>query len=323
MPYRHWFKPSSFTVNIMFFLCFILMVYHSGGHTLQCKNDPILPKKNDSVVKYSPLRIRGYFNLLGNDLGDEVTAPLKMEKKQLLHLGLFACATAALIVADPNIDNYARRLDTSSRFVRNISPQITNFGATWGFYTVGALEVAGLIFKDKKLITTGLLASQAMFTSGLITRFGKILFSRARPSASFGSESFKDGGIWSGANGFIKSWTDKKKMPGSSFDAFPSGHTSMAFSIATVYARMYKDKPAIPVIAYTMATLVGLSRLTQHAHWGSDVFVGAALGYLCGRQVVGNYQLLNKVAPSIHKKKISLSLNYEQNTYFAGVSCVF
>jgi PAP2 superfamily. len=37
-----------------------------------------------------------------------------------------------------------------------------------------------------------------------------------------------------------------------------------------------------------MATLVGISRLTERAHWASDVFVGGLIGYVCGKQVVAN-----------------------------------
>jgi hypothetical protein len=48
----------------------------------------------------------------------------------------------------------------------------------------------------------------------------------------------------------------------------------------------YSDTKAVPIIAYTVASLVGISRLTEHEHWASDVFVGGCIGYLCGRQVV-------------------------------------
>jgi membrane-associated phospholipid phosphatase len=39
-------------------------------------------------------------------------------------------------------------------------------------------------------------------------------------------------------------------------------------------------------VAYGAATLVGFSRLTQQAHFPSDVFAGAALGYFISRDVV-------------------------------------
>ena len=60
----------------------------------------------------------------------------------------------------------------------------------------------------------------------------------------------------------------------------------------------YKDKPAVPIISYSAATLVGISRLTEQKHWASDVFVGALLGYVCGRQVVSHYNKTHKDKPS-------------------------
>ena len=40
--------------------------------------------------------------------------------------------------------------------------------------------------------------------------------------------------------------------------------------------------------------MVGISRLTEHAHWGSDIFVGGLIGFACGRQVVAHYNKVNK-----------------------------
>jgi membrane-associated phospholipid phosphatase len=63
----------------------------------------------------------------------------------------------------------------------------------------------------------------------------------------------------------------------------------------------YRDKPAVPVISYSAATLVGISRLTEQKHWASDVFAGALIGYLCGRQVVSHYN-------RIHQKSANYSV---------------
>jgi membrane-associated phospholipid phosphatase len=65
--------------------------------------------------------------------------------------------------------------------------------------------------------------------------------------------------------------------------SFPSGHTSNAFAVATVWARHYGLKGAVP--AYTLAGLVGVSRLASGKHHLSDVVAGATLGYTVGRTV--------------------------------------
>jgi len=73
--------------------------------------------------------------------------------------------------------------------------------------------------------------------------------------------------------------------------AFPSGHTLVAFSVASVWAH---DKPREKFLAYGLATLVGISRITLSAHWPSDVLVGAVIGIAQGRQVSnGNTSLFS------------------------------
>jgi membrane-associated phospholipid phosphatase len=93
--------------------------------------------------------------------------------------------------------------------------------------------------------------------------------------------------------------------------SFPSGHTTVAFAAATVFAMEYKDRPLVPFIAYSAATLIGLSRITENKHWATDVFVGAGLGFLTGRQVVNNYHRYAKLkAPQQKKNSVSFDMMY-------------
>jgi membrane-associated phospholipid phosphatase len=55
-----------------------------------------------------------------------------------------------------------------------------------------------------------------------------------------------------------------------------------------------------------------LSRITENKHWASDVLVGAALGYLTGKQVVNNYHRYAKLkAPNQPKNTVSFSVQYD------------
>lgn len=65
------------------------------------------------------------------------------------------------------------------------------------------------------------------------------------------------------------------------YHSFPSGHTTTAFTTATALTYAYGWKAA--VIAYPVATFVGLSRLSDNVHWASDVVGGAFLGYWAAR----------------------------------------
>jgi membrane-associated phospholipid phosphatase len=70
----------------------------------------------------------------------------------------------------------------------------------------------------------------------------------------------------------------------SKYYSFPSGHTSAAFSVASVIAH-HSDSLLVDVLAYSLATFVGFARPFQDKHWASDVFFGAALGYFVGQKI--------------------------------------
>jgi undecaprenyl-diphosphatase len=57
--------------------------------------------------------------------------------------------------------------------------------------------------------------------------------------------------------------------------SLPSGHTAAAFLMATVIMHFY---PSLCVLAYTWASLIGLSRIVLRVHFPLDVLIGATLG---------------------------------------------
>jgi membrane-associated phospholipid phosphatase len=79
-------------------------------------------------------------------------------------------------------------------------------------------------------------------------------------------------------------------------DAFPSRHTSASFAIASFIASVYGDKKWVGVAAYTLAGLIGLSRINENEHWASDVFVGATIGVITGNQVYRSFYKSSKAA---------------------------
>lgn len=60
--------------------------------------------------------------------------------------------------------------------------------------------------------------------------------------------------------------------------SFPSGHTSMAFSMATTLTLRYPDKPAVIAGSYLYAALIGYGRIFLGVHYPSDVLGGMIIG---------------------------------------------
>ena len=272
--------------------------------------------KTDSIFSFQSQK--GYIPSLFNNFGEQVTAPLKFKAKQWLITGGAIGITAILFHFDNDIDKWARVQKQKHKWVNKSSPIITQFGSIYGISSVAAIGLLSATFKNQKGVQTSLLATQALITSGAWVQLIKHLTGREDPSASY-IYSKEPGGEWWGPFAqYDQDVTVYKSV--SSFDAFPSGHTAAAFSIATVFATQYNSTKAIPILCYSMATLVGISRLTEHAHWASDDFVGGLIGYVCGKEVVSHYSKTNNNPGTsfISKSKNKMELTFIQNGNQAG-----
>ncbi len=74
----------------------------------------------------------------------------------------------------------------------------------------------------------------------------------------------------------LKTAIHKNRPDGSDNDAFPSGHTSMAFQGAAFLQRRYGWQYGAP--AYALASYVGYSRVNNDHHDSADVLAGALIG---------------------------------------------
>ncbi len=271
----------------------------------------IAPKAYNENTK---ITFNTYFILLGSDLKQSFTKPFHMSKKDWGNFGKFTLATVALSFADEPIQREALKLRNKNTGLNNVSKYITNFGGIYEAYTLFAFGAYGFIFKNEKMKTTTLLATQAYITGSAVESVTKYLSGRTRPS--YYPDGTEPEPRFTGP--FSKTATNAsgKKV----YSSFPSGHTTVAFAAATVFALEYKDKPIVPIIAYSAATMIGLSRITENKHWATDVFVGAALGFLTGKQVVNNYHRYSKLrAPAQKKNTVTFNLNYSYGHLMPGM----
>ena len=88
-------------------------------------------------------------------------------------------------------------------------------------------------------------------------------------------------------------------------ESFPSGHTTFAFTNATVLFHEFKDTDLwLAYSGFVVATATGCLRLTNNAHWLPDVVTGAGIGIL-SVNVVYWIEPLKKLQISSGKKKVS------------------
>jgi hypothetical protein len=222
-----------------------------------------------------------------------------------LETGKFAGLAVAVGLADEPIQRFGLDLRTHNKGVRQVSSYVTNTGAQYEGIALIGIGTYGFLFKNEKLQTTTLLASQAYITSSVMQTLIKTLTGRQRPSY-YNPDNVEAEPTFRGP--FYKF----KDVNGSTISSsFPSGHTTLAFAAATVYAMEYKDRPLVPILSYAAASLIGLSRITENKHWATDVLVGAGLGHLIGRQVVNNYHRFQKIKNEKRKQgSVSFTMGY-------------
>ncbi len=184
--------------------------------------------------------------------------------------------TAGLVALDPHDTPLFNRVTYQQDSVVHGIGHVLS-GNTTGLFIAAvpvSFYVAGLIHKDAYTTNTALLAGEAVVNAEIITIAIKDIGRRLRPSEVGPNGNFSD------------TWFDSKNRSIGGFGSFPSGHTVAAFSVATVFAERYRSHRWVPWVAYGLAGVVGLSRLNVQAHFPSDIFFGAALGYSVSHFVV-------------------------------------
>ena len=80
----------------------------------------------------------------------------------------------------------------------------------------------------------------------------------------------------------VKYGLGRLRPDGTTHNSFPSGHTAMAFTAATILHKEYgvTVSPWWSVAGYSLATITGISRSLNNRHWLSDIVVGAGVGIL-------------------------------------------
>jgi membrane-associated phospholipid phosphatase len=202
---------------------------------------------------------REFFKNILRDQKAIWTSPTHLQTKDARWLVPLGLGTAALIATDQQTGDEIAESDKPLRASRVISYAGSS-------YSTGAIAAAFYLFgragHNDRARETGLLAGQALIDSAIVATSIKAITQRTRPTGGRSRGDFFDGG-----------------------SSFPSGHSIKAWTLATIIAHEYHDKPVVQIAAYGIASAVSVSRFTGRNHYLSDVLIGSAMGYGIGRYV--------------------------------------
>ena len=80
----------------------------------------------------------------------------------------------------------------------------------------------------------------------------------------------------------LKKSVEESRPDKSDNNAFPSGHTAIAFTAATILHKEFGEtaSPWLSLGGYGIATTTGVLRATHSRHWAGDILAGAGIGVL-------------------------------------------
>jgi len=186
------------------------------------------------------------------------TSPLHLHADDAKWLAPLGLSTAALIATDRRTAGALH----NDRLRLNISRDVAYLGSGGGAPSIAAaFYLIGRATHNERARETGLLGGEALIDGGIVAFTIKHATQRRRPRAPEPGDFFESG------------------------LSFPSGHTTAAWSLATIVANEYRNKRLVQISAYGLAAAASMARFTGRNHFLSDVLVGSAIGYGIGRYV--------------------------------------
>jgi len=134
--------------------------------------------------------------------------------------------------------------------------------------------IAGETTKNRRLITTAWALAQAALLGYLITCCYKAFTGRLPPPFRAGDASLIDS-----SHGFQFGF-----LKGGVFWGWPSGHTTVAFSMSVCLITLYPKNKTLGFFALLYAFYIGLG-VSVTIHWFSEFVAGAIIGSVIGMTV--------------------------------------
>jgi len=264
-----------------FSAAFLLLLFPQSGHAQsappnasfgtaalpeapQPQNPPVKPSQwnfNSQVDHPEDITLAGTPKRLLSDQKAIWTSPLRLKPSDGIWLAPFGIATGMLIGSDHHTMTQSLQISPDAQDKANT---LSN-GALVGIGAVPATAYLWSLFNHApQAHETGLLAGEAAINSLAVNEALKVVFRRDRPLTNNAQGKF-----------FHSGWND---------GSFPSNHSILAWSMASVVASEYPGWLTQTAV-YGLASTVSVSRVLSEQHFPSDVLVGSVAGYLIGRYV--------------------------------------
>jgi membrane-associated phospholipid phosphatase len=199
--------------------------------------------------------ISPFLKHLAGDQKQFWTAPTRLQIKDLKWIVPSAGIIGAFIASD---SWWAKQVPASHI---STSKTISDYGAYSLIGLGGASFLLGQINHSDHISETGLLAGEAAINSTAVAYAFKEVTQRQRPYQDSGNGNFFSGGT-----------------------SFPSEHSAIAWSIASIWAHEYPGWLS-QTGAYGLASAITMTRVTAKQHFPSDAIIGSLLGWYFGREV--------------------------------------
>ena len=198
---------------------------------------------------------------------------------QWWHPFVASAGVAALFLLDEPVHDYVQ--DHRSASLDDVADVAVRFHDPTVFIVSSSGAMAlGLVLREPVVAQTGLqiLASYALASGMMIGT--KWVFGRSRPNATPDDPMVFD------------------MLGGGENAAFPSGASTVTFSLATTVADAI-GHPAVTVALYAGATLNAWARVNGDRHWVSDVAAGALYGITAAKLVNGRWRVFGLRPPTV------------------------
>ena len=219
------------------------------------------PAESASVQDFTDhsMSVKKVFLNLPGDQRDIWTSPARFHPHDLTWLLPLGVGTGGLLYSD----RHSMLREQSNAQAISRSNTVANAGLGAMLAVPAFLYVVGSYQGRPRWRETGLLSAEAVINSLGVNEALKAALGRQRPTATDGLGDF---------------------FQGASNASFPSGHSMLAWTVASVIAHEYPG-PLTQALVYGGAAAVSIARVTGRQHFPADVVVGSFAGWLIGRQV--------------------------------------